>query len=354
MMWFVILSGVREHTPLNRVWFLRADTSGIAGSKHPVSQWTFFKICGEFNRNCDKSKAALPLGYAWYDDSTGAPKGLTGNHGHDTTSRYYFYMWRFGWVFYFIAFILANFAVLFGLLACLKIVTVATGLITLASLFFLTLAACLMTFVFHPSYTQIALLTQHSAVFTKARDKFKDEGRAAKVGPYAFGFTWASVVLLFLCSLLYIANAFIGKKHHAHHGASGHYSKEGPYNTYPQGPVQSGYTGNHTGGYTQPLPQQAPQSSVGSSVGQSGMGPGGGYQQQNMGGQQNLGGQGSHLSGQGQQQMSGGGFEQTGQRTVVHDDAPAPTMRGEGRRGLGGRSLFTGHRDVPPNGAPPV
>lgn len=153
-MWFVILSGVREHTPLNRVWFLRADTSGIAGSKHPVSQWTFFKICGEFNRNCDKSKAALPLGYAWYDDSTGAPRDLAGNHGHNTTSRYYFYMWRFGWVFYFIAFILANIAVLFGLLACLKIVTVATGLITLSSLFFLTLAACLMTFVLPLVYSK--------------------------------------------------------------------------------------------------------------------------------------------------------------------------------------------------------
>lgn len=92
------------------------------------------------------------------------------------------------------------------------------------------------------------------------------------------------------------------------------------------------------------MPQQAPLSSVGSSVGQSGTGTGvgpQGYQQQNLGGQ-------------GQPQVGGGGFEQTGQRTVVHDDAPAPTMRGEGRRGLGGRSLFTGNRDVPPSGAPPV
>ena len=99
------------------------------------------------------------------------------------------------------------------------------------------------------------------------------------------------------------------------------------------------------------MPQQAPQSSVGSSEGQNGMGSGIGQQGYQ---QQNLGGQGSHLGGQGQQQMGSGGFEQTGQRTVVHDDAPAPTMRGETRRGLGGRSLFTGHRDVPPNGAPPV
>lgn len=155
MLWFVILSGVRDHTPLNRVWFLRADTSGIAGSNRPVSQWTYFKICGESNRNCDKSKAALPLGYAWYDDSTGAPSALTGNHGNNTTSRYYFYMWRFGWVFYFIAFILANFALLSGLLACLKIVTIGTGLLTLASLFFLTLAACLMTFVTPPFLPQL-------------------------------------------------------------------------------------------------------------------------------------------------------------------------------------------------------
>ena len=150
MLWLVILSGVRNHTPLNKIWFLRADTSGIRGSTHPVSQWTYFHICGQGNMNCDKAKAALPLGYAWYEGSEGAPSALVGNHGHNTTSRYYFYMWRFGWVFYFIAFILANFAALTGLLACLKIVTAATGLLTLGALFFLTLAASLMTYVSLP------------------------------------------------------------------------------------------------------------------------------------------------------------------------------------------------------------
>lgn len=63
--------------------------------------------------------------------------------------------------------------------------------------------------------------------------------------------------------------------------------------------------------------------------------------------------QGVPQQGYGQQGAgNGGGFEDRGQRSVVHDDAPAPTMRGE-RRGFGGR-LFTPHRQVPPNGAPPV
>lgn len=78
MLWFVVLSGVRHHTPLDRIWFLRADTSGIAGAPRDISQWTFFQICGDNNSNCGSPKGALPLGYAWYDGSEGAPEDLTG------------------------------------------------------------------------------------------------------------------------------------------------------------------------------------------------------------------------------------------------------------------------------------
>ena len=146
MLWFVILSGVRDHTPLNKIWFLQADTSGVRGATHDFSQWTYFHICGRHNEDCDQAKAALPFGYAWYDgDGQGAPSALTGNHGHGTTARYYYYMWRFGWVFYFLAFIFANFAVLTGLLSCLRLVSATTGLLTLVATFWLTLAACLMT-----------------------------------------------------------------------------------------------------------------------------------------------------------------------------------------------------------------
>lgn len=66
------------------------------------------------------------------------------SHGKDTTSKYYYYMWRFGWVFFLIAFIFANLAALSGLLSCIRVIAGATGLLTLAATFWLTLSVCLM------------------------------------------------------------------------------------------------------------------------------------------------------------------------------------------------------------------
>lgn len=39
MLWFVILSGVTQTSPLRQTYFLRADTSNIQGAR-PISQWT--------------------------------------------------------------------------------------------------------------------------------------------------------------------------------------------------------------------------------------------------------------------------------------------------------------------------
>jgi hypothetical protein len=77
MLWLVVLSGVTHHSPLNKIWFLRADTSGI-GNARPISQWTFWHVCGDHNDNCGATVPALPLGYAWRGNSNGAPKALVG------------------------------------------------------------------------------------------------------------------------------------------------------------------------------------------------------------------------------------------------------------------------------------
>jgi len=54
-------------------------------------------------------------------------------------------MWRFGWVFYLMGFIFANFAIITALASCIRIVSGLTGILTLISTFWMTLAACLMT-----------------------------------------------------------------------------------------------------------------------------------------------------------------------------------------------------------------
>jgi hypothetical protein len=77
MLWLVLLSGVTHRAPLNRIYFLRADTSAIRGAR-PVSQWTYWFVCGENNNDCGRTVPALPLGYAWRSNSEGAPPALVG------------------------------------------------------------------------------------------------------------------------------------------------------------------------------------------------------------------------------------------------------------------------------------
>jgi hypothetical protein len=78
LMFFVVLSGVTNTTPLNKTWFLRADTASLPGSGRAVSQWTYFYVCGEGNQNCGAAVPALPLGYAWVGGTQGVPANIIG------------------------------------------------------------------------------------------------------------------------------------------------------------------------------------------------------------------------------------------------------------------------------------
>jgi len=78
LIFFVVLSGVKNTSPLSKTYFLQADTSSIAGSGRAVSQWTYFYVCGAGNQDCGNPVPALPLGYAWVGGSAGAPAALVG------------------------------------------------------------------------------------------------------------------------------------------------------------------------------------------------------------------------------------------------------------------------------------
>jgi len=78
LIFFVVLSGVKNTSPLSKTYFLQADTSTIAGSGRAVSQWTYFYVCGAGNQDCGKPVPALPFGYAWVGGSAGAPAELVG------------------------------------------------------------------------------------------------------------------------------------------------------------------------------------------------------------------------------------------------------------------------------------
>lgn len=145
LMFFVILSGVTGSTPLDKIYFLYADLSNVQGVGRVV-QWTYFYICGEGNQQCNGAHPALPFGFAWLNaDQAEIPGVLTGSYGSGTTSHYYFYVWRFGWVFYLMALFFACMALLSGLLSFTRIGSGFSSLLALAATFFQTLAAVLMT-----------------------------------------------------------------------------------------------------------------------------------------------------------------------------------------------------------------
>lgn len=144
-LWFVILSGVTDHTPLNKIYFLRADTSGITGARD-VTQWTYFYFCGRHNLDCSKARAAPAFGKAWNGHADNVPAPLFGSHGGNTTSFHYYYLWRFGWVFIIIALFFEVLAWFASFLACCgRLGAAIASFLSLIALGWLSLGVALMT-----------------------------------------------------------------------------------------------------------------------------------------------------------------------------------------------------------------
>ncbi|KAI0426930.1 SUR7/PalI family-domain-containing protein [Xylaria sp. FL1042] len=188
LLFFVVLSGVTRTSPLRQTYFLSADTSGITGARS-VSQWTYFRICGQGNLDCGHSWPDPPVGWAWDKNPTGAnlPERLIGSYGGGTTSYTYYYLWRFGWVFYLLSLLFTVLAFFTGFVACCgRLGSAIAGMMSSVALFFHTVAASLMT-----------------ATFVKMRDQFNSAGRSAQIGKYAFGFTWGAWAALFIATVLF-------------------------------------------------------------------------------------------------------------------------------------------------------
>jgi hypothetical protein len=151
MLFFVILSAVTTTAPLNDTYFLRANTSGISGARD-ITQWTYFYICGDANTNCSGAAPDPALGSAWDGDPANPPPAeLLGSYGGDTTSHYYWYMWRFGWVFYLISLFFEVLAFFTGFIACCgRLGSAVAGFAAVVALFFYTIAVSLMTYDTHP------------------------------------------------------------------------------------------------------------------------------------------------------------------------------------------------------------
>lgn len=145
LLWFIILSGVTNTAPLDRTYFLRADTSGITGARD-ITQWNYFYFCGEDNTDCSRARPAPAFGRAWGDNPTNAPDSLIGDHDHGTTSTKFYYLWRFGWVMFLITLFFETLSFFSGFLACCgRLGAAIAGLLSFVALFFSSVAMSLMT-----------------------------------------------------------------------------------------------------------------------------------------------------------------------------------------------------------------
>jgi hypothetical protein len=186
LLFFTILPGLSNTTPLNKTYFLQADTSGITGARD-VTQWTYFYFCGEGNTDCGSARPAPAFGKAWDGGARNAPEEIIGKHAGGTTSTHYFYMWRFGWVFFLIALFFEVLTFFGAFLACCgRLGAAISGMLSLVALLFLSAAASLMT-----------------AVFVQARNAFQSDDRKATLGRYAFGFVWGAWAALFIATILF-------------------------------------------------------------------------------------------------------------------------------------------------------
>ncbi|KIH91497.1 hypothetical protein SPBR_01932 [Sporothrix brasiliensis 5110] len=189
-LFFIILAGVTGTTPLNKTYFLQADTTGIQGA-HDISQWTYLYSCGPNNEQCGSAHPAIPFGNVWAPNAANAPPELIGKYGGGTTSHYYFYMWRFSWVFFLIALFLEIIAFFSSFLACCGRLGSSIGsFVTFLAFAFLAIAVSLMT-----------------ATFVKARNVFHNHNRDAQLGGYGFGFSWGALAALLIAMILLCAGA---------------------------------------------------------------------------------------------------------------------------------------------------
>ncbi|KIW16030.1 hypothetical protein PV08_06081 [Exophiala spinifera] len=189
-MFLILLAGAVDGDPVNKFYFLQAETGNIPGAP-PVSRWSYWNVCNVVNgktacgdEHYSDVHPAFPLdpsSHREFDTDVNVPRNFVRHHG------YYFYMTRFMFAFMLIALFFGVCALFTGLLAlCTRLGSYLSGLLTMIAMFFQAIQASLMT-----------------AAYVKGRDNFRRNGQSAHIGKYAFGFEWAALACFFLATVLF-------------------------------------------------------------------------------------------------------------------------------------------------------
>ncbi|RMZ92222.1 hypothetical protein DV736_g530, partial [Chaetothyriales sp. CBS 134916] len=165
-MFFILLAGAVDGYPVNRFYFLEADTSNIPNALL-VSRWTYWNVCGKDgsrtvcgDKHYENVRPAFPLD---------PPSHREFNTHVNVPANVFAICTRLG------AYLSSFFAIL--------------------AFFFQTIQASLMT-----------------AAYTKGRNNFRHNGQSAHVGSYAFGFQWAAFTCFFLATIFLCIGGSSGRQ----------------------------------------------------------------------------------------------------------------------------------------------
>lgn len=173
---FTVLSGSSKHFPLNRFYWIRADTSNIRGAPNEAT-WTFWGVC-EYH---DFSKCTLGPAYPVSPvDNFNTERNVP----HDFISKRdtFYYLTRFSFAFTIVALCFTGVALIIDILGlCFTIIDRVVIAFVSFALFFLAGTAALQT-----------------AGLVLAKNAFNDDNLSAHIGVKLMAIVWTAVVCLII------------------------------------------------------------------------------------------------------------------------------------------------------------
>ncbi|CAH2352213.1 protein Sur7p [[Candida] railenensis] len=177
---FTVLSGTADTSPINKFYWLEADTSKIPGAPSTAA-WTFWGVCDRYDfGNCTLGPAYPISPPDNFHTDTNVPKDFISNRDM------YYYLTKFSFGFTFVALCFAGVAFIIGILGlCFSIIDKVLVAFVSIALFFVAGTASFQT-----------------AATVLAKQAFNDSDLSAKLGVKAFAILWTTVACLLISFFL--------------------------------------------------------------------------------------------------------------------------------------------------------
>lgn len=198
MSYFLILSGARTGGVLKNFYWLEANTTGFNSAPN-LTRWYNYDFCAWANNNLHNCSSKAPAKPFSPRDNFGASPLMPSSFLNHRNA--YYYLSRVGWAMLLIAVFFESFGLFTHLWSLFskgklgRIGSITNTVFHWCALFFITLAACLLT-----------------GCHAKAKKAFHSENRHAKMGIKNFAFLWTTVFLLLLTSIWSIVSTVLRKR----------------------------------------------------------------------------------------------------------------------------------------------